>query len=61
MKWVQIAGLVKFDFLGLKTLTLIDNCARLVKTNNPSFNIEKVHFFPLGGIKQVSDFVKEAC
>ena len=27
------------------------------KANNPSFNIEKVHFFPLGGIKQVSDFV----
>ena len=31
------------------------------KAKNPSFNIEKVHFFPLGGIKQVSDFVKEAC
>ena len=31
------------------------------KANNPSFNIEKVHFFPLGGIKQVSDFVREAC
>ena len=31
------------------------------KADNPSFNIEKVHFFPLGGIKQVSDFVKEAC
>ena len=29
------------------------------KANNPSFNIEKVHFFPLGGIKQVSQFVKE--
>ena len=31
------------------------------KANNPSLNIEKVHFFPLGGINQVSDFVKEAC
>ena len=29
------------------------------KANNPLFNIEKVHFFPLGGIKQVSDFIKE--
>ena len=29
------------------------------KANNPTFNIEKVHFFPLGGIKQVSDFIKE--
>ena len=31
------------------------------KANNPSFTIAQVHFFPLGGIKQVSDFVKEAC
>ena len=30
------------------------------KLNNPEFNIEKVHFFPLGGVKMVSDFVKEA-
>ena len=27
MKWVEQAGLVKFDFLGLKTLTVIQNCA----------------------------------
>ena len=43
MKWVENAGLVKFDFLGLKTLTLIDNCARLVKENNPSFNIDHIN------------------
>ncbi len=30
MKWVESAGLVKFDFLGLKTLTLINNCVELV-------------------------------
>ena len=29
------------------------------KSKNPKFNIDKVHFFPLGGVKQVSDFVKE--
>ena len=29
------------------------------KFNNPNFNIEKVHFFPLGGVKQVTGFVKE--
>ena len=29
------------------------------KANNPDFNIEKVHFFPLGGVKQVSKFVQE--
>ena len=27
------------------------------KANNPSFNIEKVHFFPLGGIKQVLSLI----
>jgi len=31
MKWVEPAGLVKFDFLGLKTLTVIDRAARLVR------------------------------
>ena len=29
------------------------------KLNNPDFNIEKVHFFPLGGVKQVSKFIEE--
>ena len=29
------------------------------KISNPDFNIEKVHFFPLGGVKMVSDFLKE--
>jgi len=28
MKWVESAGLVKFDFLGLKTLTVIDRAVR---------------------------------
>jgi len=31
MKWVEPAGLVKFDFLGLKTLTVIQNCLDLLK------------------------------
>jgi DNA polymerase III subunit alpha len=30
MKWVEPAGLVKFDFLGLKTLTVLDRAAKLV-------------------------------
>ncbi|MBI3436323.1 MAG: DNA polymerase III subunit alpha, partial [Proteobacteria bacterium] len=30
MKWVEQAGLVKFDFLGLKTLTVLDLAAKLV-------------------------------
>jgi DNA polymerase-3 subunit alpha len=31
MKWVEQAGLVKFDFLGLKTLTVLDVAAKLVR------------------------------
>ena len=42
MKWVENAGLVKFDFLGLKTLTLIDNCISLVKVGQPSFSIDDI-------------------
>ncbi len=30
MKWVEQAGLVKFDFLGLKTLTVIENAMKLI-------------------------------
>ncbi len=31
MKWVEQAGLVKFDFLGLKTLTVIENAVALIR------------------------------
>ena len=31
MKWVEAAGLVKFDFLGLKTLTVIEKAINLIK------------------------------
>ena len=30
MKWVESAGLVKFDFLGLKTLTVIKKAVDLL-------------------------------
>jgi DNA polymerase-3 subunit alpha len=32
MKWVEQAGLVKFDFLGLKTLTVLDRAVKLAAT-----------------------------
>jgi DNA polymerase-3 subunit alpha len=31
MKWVEQAGLVKFDFLGLKTLTVLDVAVKLIR------------------------------
>ena len=38
------AGLVKFDFLGLKTLTVINNTQKLIKKKNKDFNIEDISF-----------------
>ncbi len=38
------AGLVKFDFLGLKTLTVINNTQKLIRKKNKEFNIENISF-----------------
>ncbi len=43
MSYVEQIGLVKFDFLGLKTLTVIDNAVRLIRAGkNPEFDLELV-------------------
>src|SRR6202171_142784 len=39
MKWVEPAGLVKFDFLGLKTLTVLDVAVKLLKQRNIDVNL----------------------
>jgi DNA polymerase-3 subunit alpha len=44
---VEKAGLVKFDFLGLKTLTVIDDALRLVKQNHPDRKDFKASDIPL--------------
>jgi len=38
------AGLVKFDFLGLKTLTVINNTQKLIRKKDKKFNIEDISF-----------------
>ena len=48
MKWSEEAGLVKFDFLGLKTLTVIKKTIELIKKNNENLEIEKI---PLDDVK----------
>ncbi|MCC5986801.1 MAG: DNA polymerase III subunit alpha [Pararhodobacter sp.] len=42
MKWVEAAGLVKFDFLGLKTLTVIQNAIDLLKLRGVALDIERI-------------------
>jgi DNA polymerase-3 subunit alpha len=39
MKWVEQAGLVKFDFLGLKTLTAIQNAVDLIRLSGRHLHI----------------------
>jgi DNA polymerase-3 subunit alpha len=38
------AGLVKFDFLGLKTLTVINNTQKLIRKKYKDFNIQDISF-----------------
>jgi len=40
MKWVESAGLVKFDFLGLKTLTVIHRAMTHLKARGAAFDID---------------------
>ncbi|PID38421.1 MAG: DNA polymerase III subunit alpha [Proteobacteria bacterium] len=39
---VEEAGLVKFDFLGLKTLTVLSHAERLAKRDNPGFDLRSI-------------------
>ena len=38
------SGLIKFDFLGLKTLTVISNTIKLLNKKKIDFNIEKINY-----------------
>ena len=42
MKWAEKAGLVKFDFLGLKTLTVIDRCIKYLAKQGIELDIDSV-------------------
>jgi DNA polymerase-3 subunit alpha len=42
MKYVEQAGLVKFDFLGLKTLTVLARARDLIRQIRPDFDLEAI-------------------
>jgi DNA polymerase-3 subunit alpha len=42
MKWVEPAGLVKFDFLGLKTLTVLDRAVQFVRRRGVSIDLSQI-------------------
>jgi DNA polymerase-3 subunit alpha len=39
MKWVELAGLVKFDFLGLKTLTVLERALELLRARSVDLDL----------------------
>jgi DNA polymerase-3 subunit alpha len=41
---VEDVGLVKFDFLGLRTLTVINNAVRSIERINPDFKLKEIPF-----------------
>ncbi len=44
MKWVEAAGLVKFDFLGLKTLTVIDRALKSLARRGVKLDLDATHY-----------------
>ncbi len=42
MKWVEQAGLVKFDFLGLKTLSVLDKATKLLAKRGVGIDLLKI-------------------
>ncbi len=55
LKWVEPAGLVKFDFLGLKTLTVINEAAKIIQQRQPGFDIATVAFDDPGVYKMLAE------
>ena len=56
MKYAEKAGLVKFDFLGLKTLTVIDKAVKLInKSRGTNINIGKIRLDDKDTFDMLSD------
>ena len=60
MDVIEACGLVKMDFLGLKTLTLLKNCETLIRKLNPEFDINKIPEDDAATFKMLGDGRSEA-
>ena len=58
MKWVEPAGLVKFDFLGLKTLTVLDVAVKLLKQRDVEVDLATL---PLDDAAELPDAGARRC
>ncbi len=54
MKYAEAAGLVKFDFLGLQTLTVITKTLELIKKTGTDINIEDIPYDDAGTFKMLT-------
>ena len=52
---VEEAGLVKFDFLGLKTLTVIDIAVRMIHADQPDFDLRRIPLDDARVYKMISE------
>ncbi len=55
MKWVEKAGLVKFDFLGLKTLTVIDRALKYLKQQDIDVDLDTISLHDEKSYKGLAD------
>ncbi len=53
MNTIADLGLLKIDFLGLRYLTVIDTAVKMVKKNNPDFDLKRINLED----KKVFDFI----
>jgi DNA polymerase III subunit alpha len=54
MKYTELSGLVKFDFLGLKTLSILDMASSLLKKYDPTFKLENISLSDEKTYKEIS-------
>ncbi len=54
MKWVEQAGLVKFDFLGLKTLTVLDHAVKNVRAVGRDISLAKLPLDDTGSFEMLT-------
>jgi len=54
MKYVEKAGLIKFDFLGLTTLSIIQDATKLIKDKHVKFNLNSIPMNDRETFKQLS-------
>ena len=47
MKDIELVGLQKFDFLGLKTLTIMKNALKLINQNRKTLKLEPINLLSL--------------